>query len=444
MTTPKEGNLKTTQVDITTIKNSEFNPRKWNAKQLSDLKQSIKRFSFAEPIILNSAPGREQILIGGHMRVAAAKELGYKELPAVFLNIPDIEKEKELCIRLNKNTGEFSWDLLADFGEEFLAEIGFSSEELDDIFEVESEPENFDLQKELKKLEIDDVTIKKGDIYQLGNHRIIVGDSTIKEDMTKLMNGEKADLCLTDPPYILDYLNAKRHGKATTGFGAKKNRRYLETDVLPPDFTEKWIANVKSVSKEDFSIIIFENWKNIRTIWNEVEKYWKVRNMIVWHLPNRVQNFAAKYKFFNKHDIAIVGSTDNKELNVIEEDELFQSEYETALFASSGKPHWENYEKGKKICPTDFVEYNACDEKSTGQGIIFGTKPLEILIPYMKVLTKRGDLVLEPFCGSGSTMIAAEKLGRRCFLVEKSPIYAAVAINRWEKLTGRKAKKVNK
>jgi len=126
------------------------------------------------------------------------------------------------------------------------------------------------------------------------------------------------------------------------------------------------------------------------------------------------------------------------------EEELFQTEYENALFATSGKPHWENYEKGKKICPTDFVEYNACDEKSTGQGIIFGTKPLEILIPYMKVLTKRGDLVLEPFCGSGSTMIAAEKLGRRCFLVEKSPVYAAVAINRWEKLTGRKAKKVNK
>ena len=101
---------------------------------------------------------------------------------------------------------------------------------------------------------------------------------------------------------ILMYLNGKKkHGKATEGFGAKRDRRYLETDILPPDFTENWMANIAKVQKEHFSIIVYENWKNIRTIWGEMEKYWKVKNMLVWHLPNRHQGFSAKYKFFSKH-----------------------------------------------------------------------------------------------------------------------------------------------
>ena len=258
------------------------------------------------------------------------------------------------------------------------------------------------------------------------------------------MDGQKADMCFTDPPYILDYLHGKKKkGNAVTGFGAKRDRRYLETDSLPDNFTELWMNNVKAYAKDDFHIIVYENWKNIRTIWNEMEKYWKVKNMIVWHLPNRVQGFAAKYKFFNKHDIAIVGSSHDQEtLNTESEGELLENEYETALYAISGKPHWEGYEKGKKICPTDFLEFKAADEKSSGQGIIFGTKPIEILIPYIKVLTKRGDLILEPFGGSGSTLIAATRMSRRCFLMEKSPIYAEVIKHRWEKLTGLTATKL--
>ena len=157
-----------------------------------------------------------------------------------------------------------------------------------------------------------------------------------------------------------------------------------------------------------------------------------------------MQGFAAKYKFFNKYDFAIVGTEGNVELNDEPEDTpLFQEEYETALFATSGKPTWESYEKGKKYCPTDFIEYKASDEKSSGQGIIFGTKPIEILIPYIKVLTKRGDVIAEPFGGSGSTLIASVKMGRRCFIMEKSNIYAEVIINRWEKMTGKKRVKIN-
>jgi DNA modification methylase len=332
--------------------------------------------------------------------------------------------------------------MLANFGSTFLSDIGFSSEEMDNIFGIDESPEMFDLAKELKKMNINKIEVKKGDIWQLGNNRLMCGDSTIEADVLKLMGGEKADMCLTDPPYILDYLKGKtKHGEAITGFGAKKNRRYLETDVLPENFTELWMANVSKVQAPNFSIICYENWKNIRTIWNEMDKYWKVKNMIVWHLPNRVQGFAAKYKFFNKHDIAMVGQSGKVNINIEPEEELLQNEYETALYATSGKPHWESYQKGKKYCPTDFIDYKSADEKNSGQGIIFGTKPLEILIPYIKVLTKRDALIVEPFGGSGSTLIAAQKMNRRCFLMEKSPVYAEVIKKRWENLTNLKAKK---
>ncbi len=436
--------LKVVYVPVKDLKPSAYNPRHWSEKAITDLTESIKRFKLVDPLLVNNAENRKNVVIGGHFRLKVAKDLGYKEVPVVYVSIPDIEKEKELNIRLNKNLGEFDWNLLSEFSENFLADIGFSSEELDQVFEIDETPEQFDLEKELKKLDITKIEIQKGDVWQLGDSRLMCGDSTIKSDVLELMNGEKANMCLTDPPYILDYLKAKRHGKAVTGFGAKRDRRYLETDVLPDNFSELWIGNIASVAEEDFNIIVFENWKNLRTIWGELEKYWKVRNMIVWHLPNRVQGFSAKYKFFNKHDIAMVGTSGNKsELNLEPEEELLQSEYDTALYATAGKPHWEGYEKGKKYCPTDYIEFNAADEKSSGQGIIFGTKPLELLIPYIKVLTERDNLIVEPFGGSGSTLIAAEKMKRRCYLMEKSPVYAEVIRKRWEKLTNQKARRTD-
>ena len=433
------------EVPINELRASEYNPRKHSKEQTDQLKESIRRFGLVDPIIVNSSPKRKDIVIGGHFRLEVAKELKFKTVPVVYTNIEDINKEKELNIRLNKNTGEFDLELLAEFDEAFLANIGFNSEELDDIFPMEENTELFDLQKELEKLNIQGISVQKGDAYELNGSRLFCGDSTTEAEMLKLMNGQKADMCFTDPPYILDYLKGKTKQKdgVTTGFGAKKNRRYLETDTLPDNFTELWMKNIHKISKESFSIIVYENWKNIRTIWNEMEKYWKVKNMIVWHVPNRVQGFSAKSKFFNKHDIAMVGATENMAIQNIDEDELLENEYETALYAISGKPHWESYEKGKKICPTDFIDFKAADEKSSGQGIIFGTKPLEILIPYIKVLTKRNDLIVEPFGGSGSTLIAAIRMNRRCYLMEKSPVYAQVILHRWEKETGQKPIKID-
>lgn len=430
-------------VDVGQLKAAIYNPRKWSEDATAQLTESIKDFGMVDAILVNSAENRKNIVIGGHFRLKVAKDLGYKEVPVVYLDIPDEAKERELNLRLNRNLGDWDYTLLAEFDQSVLTDVGFSSEELDDIFDLEmGEPEQFDLQKELDKLDIKSIEVQKGDVYKLGDSRLMCGDSTVQADMQKLMNGEQANMCMTDPPYILDYLHAKRGGKPVTGFGAKRNRRYLETDALPDDFTELWMANIAEAAKPDFSIIVYENWKNLRVIWSEMEKYWKVKNMIVWHLANRHQGFSAKYKFFSKHDIAMVGGSGEVPYNHDEEPDGLQEEFETALYAIGGKPQWEGYEGGKKYQPTDFIDHQASDEKSSGQGVIFGTKPIEILIPYIKVLTIRGDLVVEPFCGSGSTLIASTKLKRRCYIMEKSPTYAEVALARWEKLTGLKREKI--
>lgn len=436
-------NLKIEYVSIESLVTNEKNPRKWNDEQKKSLTESIKKFGNVDPIIVNAHPDRKNVVVGGHFRLEVCKELGYKNMPVVFVNLTP-EKESELNLRLNKNQGEFDLDLLAEFDESLLTYIGFSSEEIDDIFPAEINEEQFDLQKELDKLDIT-VKAKKGDVYDLDGSRIMIGDSTIEADVLKLMGENKADMVLCDPPYILNYLKGKGRGKdgPTVGFGAKKNRRYLETDVLPDNFSDLWMANVAKVQKPDFSIIIFENPKNLKTIWTALEKHWKYRNTITWHVSNRMQGFSSKYKFFNKTDIALVGNSGSTPLNLVEEDAIFQNEYENAIFATSGKPHWEQYEKGKKICPTDFIAHPAADKKSSGQEIIFGTKPIELLIPYIKVLTKRDDLILEPFGGSGSTLIASIKMGRRCFVMEKSHVYAEVIMRRWEKETGKKRKKIN-
>src|SRR3989344_6826884 len=208
-------------VPIGELKPAGYNPRTSTEKQDKDLEASLKNFDMVDPLIVNSAPDRKGTIIGGHYRWRVAKKLGYKELPVVYLNIPDLDKEKELNLGLNKNTGEWNWNLLAEFDETILVDIGFSSEELDDIFDIEDTPEQFDLQKELLKLNITKINIQKGDIWKLGDNRLMCGDSTVEADIFRLMGGQKADMCFTDPPYILDYLKGKKkHGTAVTGFGA--------------------------------------------------------------------------------------------------------------------------------------------------------------------------------------------------------------------------------
>lgn len=440
MITASKDRLKIEYVPVGELKAADYNPRKHSPEQTAQLKESLTRFGFVDPVICNSTPERKNIVIGGHFRLEVAKSLGHKTAPVVYVEVPDLAREKELNLRLNKNVGDFDFGLLAGFDETLLQDVGFSSEELDDIFPDEPTEEEFDLEKELARAGVSEVTLKTGDVVRLGESRMIIGDSTTEADVMKLFGTERADMVFTDPPYRLAYLKESKAKKA--GFGQKRDRRYLGTDSLPEDFTARWMSNAAKVQAKDCHVVVYENWKNLREVWGEMEKYWKVKNMIVWHATNRSQGASPKYSLYSKHDVAMVGGTPNAPLNGEPEIEILQNEYEAALHAVSGKPHWEGNGAGKRHCPTDFVEHNVNDFKSSGQGVVFGAKPVEILIPYIKIMTERGGIVYEPFGGSGSTLIAAEKLDRRCFLVEKQPAYAEVIRRRWERVTGGKSEVV--
>lgn len=182
----KEDRISIVYVPIGDLKPAEYNPRKADEKQHANLKASIERFGLKDPIIANSAPNRKNVVIGGHFRLRVAKDLGISEVPVVYVNIPELEREKELNVRLNRNLGEWDFDLLADFDQDMLKDIGFDSKELDKIFQLTNDEKEDDVPEPPTNPHA-----KRGDIYQLGRHRVMCGDSTSVDDVEKLMGGGK-------------------------------------------------------------------------------------------------------------------------------------------------------------------------------------------------------------------------------------------------------------
>lgn len=444
------------QVKISELKAAEYNPRKWSEKATADLTESIKAFGMVDPIIANSAPARNNIVIGGHFRLEVTKDLGYEEVPVVYVDIPDIEKEKELNLRLNKNLGEWDLDLLKSFEETVLANIGFEKDELDEIFGLEV-ADDFDIEKEASKiLEDGGKGVKSGDIWQMGDHKLGIGDATDRKMWEKLLGDERFDFMFTDPPYKLDYasrekLLKKKEGKQ--GFGYKRTRRYLGVERKGgiPEYDE-WLSIAKDFQNPNgANIMVFENWKNTPELWKAIERYWKIRNMIIWWLPNRSQGWGMSYRFFNKYDIAplagegIQNEEYEKELEdyLEEKGQKLLDTYEVIIYGGKSKSYWDRRAGSRWAKASDHITAPAETAKSGGQNIIFGTKPIKILIPYVKILAPRGGVIVEPFAGSGSTIIASEIMKRRCRAIELAPLYGEVILARFENFTGKEAIKLS-
>jgi DNA modification methylase len=469
-------------VQIRKLRFSEYNPRALTEKEFNDLKESLVRFGFVEPIVVNSAPGRENVIIGGHQRVRVAEKIGIQEIPVVYVNIPDLKKEQELNLRLNKNLGHWDYDLLANFDENLLQDVGFETEELDEIFGLDIDDE-FDVEKELEKVLKDKAKrVKNGDIWQLGEHKLIIGDATKQENWKKVLGNERFDFLFTDPPYKLAYTQRARKiktkegmklkkdkiyesvGKTNSkgrfkgwvktkkGFGYRSQRSYLgvERKGGVPEYDE-WLSIANEFQNpKGANVMVFENWKNTVPLWQAIEKYWKIRNMIIWWLPNRHQGFSREYLFFNKYDIAPL--TGEGVLNEEYEEELdnylrergqkLLDTYEIILYGQHGKSYWDRRKGSKWAKVSDHITWTAETEKSSGQNIIFGTKPIQILVPYIKILSPRNGIVMDCFAGSGSTIIACEIMKRKCRAIEIEPIYGEVILARFERFTGQKAIKI--
>ncbi|HEC88448.1 MAG TPA: hypothetical protein ENI52_03935 [Thermoplasmata archaeon] len=460
------------------LKKWSLNPRQATEEQTKNLQKSLERFNLAAPLVINT----DNTIIGGHFRYdILLKKYGKEKV--IDVRIPNRKLKpneiKELNLRLNKNLGEWNFELLANFQEDLLKDVGFNRDELDDIFGLLID-DSFDVEKELKRvLKHKKKRVKSGDLWQLGEHRLIVGNCTDRKIWELLLKTEKFDFMFTDPPYKLAYSKKRvrkiktkkgaklkrqriyskigetdKDGKPKQGFGYKKTRMYLgvEKSGGVPDYDE-WLSIANDFQNSTgANVMVFENWRNTVILWQAIEKFWKIRNMVIWHLPNRHQGFSRPYVFYNKYDIAILADRGKSILKedyekefdnfLIEKGQKLLNNYEIILFANQGDSNWSKVKGSKWAKLSDHITWVASSETSSGQNVVFGTKPVPILVPYIKILSPRNGIVMEPFGGSGSTIIACEIMKRKCRAIEIEPIYAEVILTRWENFTGQKAKKI--
>jgi hypothetical protein len=241
------------------LKAASYNPRTHSEEQEQHLMESIKRFSVVEPIVVNGAPGRKNIVIGGHFRLEVLKKLGYKTVPVVYVHISSLEREKELNIRLNKNVGEWDWDLLKEFNMDTLLNVGFQGEELSKFFDgmLETEDDQFDVEKELAAIK--KPKTKLGDRIVLGDHVLLCGDATKDEDVKRLVGQAEPSMIYCDPPYNLSLDYDKGLG-GTMRYGGKTNDSKTEEQYR--EFLRLTLEHAVAVSKKDVHIFYWcdENW----------------------------------------------------------------------------------------------------------------------------------------------------------------------------------------
>lgn len=376
---------------VSELKEWQRNPRRLTDKGIKDLTASIKKFGIAEPIVINT----NNTICGGHGRKKVLETLKIKDVACYVPNKKLTDKQmEELNIRLNKNiAGEFDFDMLANLFEfDELIDWGFDENELFGLdFGDGIDEEKLDDVPEVQKKAIS----KTGDLFLLdGKHRILCGDSTKKIDIEKLMDGSKADMVFTDPPYRL----------MSESFGYKGNAKYGDLDSDKVFKFETWVPHLDFATKDDSNILIFEYWHNVVDLWNEMEKCFKIKNMIIWHALNRFNH--ANRRFINRYDIV--------------------------LWGAKGKYYFN--QKGFQNRVDDILGCRPNRLKDTGQEKILGTKPIGFLETYIKILSNGGYIILDLFGGSGSTLIACKQTRRICYGMEIYPIYIDVILKRYKSL----------
>lgn len=413
-------------MSVDELKPAEYNPRKWSAVARAGLTASLEEFGFVQPIVVNSAPGRRGVIIGGNFKLDIAKQKGLKTVPVVWVNIPDLKKEKELNLRLNKNQGEFDIDLLAGFDAALLEDVGFESAELDKIFKQDAE-DDFDGDKEAEAIATP--TAKQGEIYQLGRHRLMCGDSSNVEDVKKLMGGGTlmADMVFTDPPYNVNY----------SGRGKSTSNTIKNDDMPEADFRKmliEWFQNYKLFLKADGALYCCYASRTHREFEDALNLTgFEVRNQIIW--VKKVASMGwGDYRW--KHEPILYCHQKGSKLNFYGDrkqytewsEEPSDAELLKAIRAQVTREEagdstvWRLHREMKYDHPTQ--------------------KPIKLVSIAIRNSSKRDDVVLDLFGGSGSTLIASEGLNRTCHSMELDPRYVDVIIKRWEKLTGQKAEKI--
>lgn len=407
----------------------EYNPRKDlqpGDEEFEKLKRSIIEFGYVEPIIWNSRTGA---VVGGHQRLKVLKHLGYTEVDCVVLDL-DIQKEKALNIALNKIGGD--WDVplltallkdLSDSGYDATL-TGFDVAEMSDLFDDDSEVVE-DTAPEAAAEEVAPFT-KAGDRWQLGEHVLFCGDSTKQEDVDKLMAGAEADLCVTDPPYNVAYEGS--------------NGLTIQNDSMPEEkfkaFLKAAFSCMKAVMKAGAAFYIWhaetENGA-FRESCNAA--LGKVRQMLIWN-KNAFTMGHQDYQW--KHEACIYGWTEGAAHYFV--DDRTQATVIEDKRIDIDKMKKEEMRQLLKEVFSDKTSTTVLDEHKPLRNAEHPTmKPLKLLARLVKNSSRQGDIVLDTFGGSGSTLITCEQLGRKCYTMELDPKYADVIVKRWLKFTDNQA-----
>lgn len=415
-------------VDIKDLNPAPYNPRKWDDSAIKQLTESIQKFGLVDPIIVNGAENRKNIVIGGHFRLAIAKQLGYTAVPAVYINIPDIEKEKELNLRLNRNTGEWDLELLKEFNVETLLDIGFDDSDLSKIWDenLSIEDDEFDTEKAIQ--EIGTPKIKRGDLIKLGNSFLLCGDATDLTDVQKLVGKVKIDTLFYDPPYniSLDYNKGIGTKGKYGGFQTQDNKSNTEYR----DFLLQALSNGLAVTRESCHVFCFcdEIYIGlIQSIYQEIGIACK--RVCLWVKNN--QNVTPQIAFNKAYEPCVYGvkGTPHLASTVTTLNEILNKEVGTGNRLPDDILDLFNIWLARRIPTTEY-------EHPT-------QKPPSVYEKALRRCTKPGDIVLDLFGGSGTSLIACEQLKRRAFLCELEPIFCDVIIKRFKELTGKEAVKLN-
>jgi DNA modification methylase len=388
--------MQTTERKISELIPAEYNPRQLSDKQHEDLKASLTRFGAVDPAIVNIHPDRKDIIVGGHQRLKVAKSLGWETFPCVEVNLTR-DQERELNVRLNKNTGSWDWNILGDlFQAEELKEWGFSDEELFGNIEVEeseAQEDNYEIPDEIE------TDIVLGDLIEIGEHRLLCGDSTDSDQVAKLMNGEKADMVFTDPPYGMLYKpnhSKKREGNYNgAGYHNVKNQEMIIGDDV--DFEPSFLMDFFSYCKEQF-------WWGADYYIDKIDDFYK-GNLIVW----------------------------NKRFG-IEEINFNTSHFELCW---SKTPHL------KEVVNIKWFGIQGTEQQDIRNRVHPTQKPIQLAQWFFKKYGKKNDIIADLFLGSGSTMVAAHQLNRKCYGMELDPKYCQVIIDRMLKLDPSLQVKIN-
>ena len=384
---------KTLSVDA--LRPAAYNPRKKlkaGDKEYEKIKNSILEFGYVEPIIVNY----DMTVIGGHQRLTVLKDLGYTEVQCVVVHIEDEHKVKALNIALNKITGAWNEELLADLlvdlqSVDFNTDLtGFEAPEIEQLFSKvhnkDIKEDDFDVEQELKNPPVS----QKGDIWLLGRHRVICGDSTLPETYTKLMEGRRANLVLTDPPYNVNV-------EETAG--------KIQNDNMPD---------------EDFYKFLFTAFTNMeQNMENDASIY-------VFHADSKGLIFR---QAFHDAGFYLSGCCIWKKNALVLGRSPYQWQHEPCLFGwkVGGKHQW--YSDRKQTTIWEYDRPKSSKDHPT-------MKPVALMAYPIQNSCMSNCIVLDPFLGSGSTLIACEETGRICYGVELDEKFCDVIVKRYVEKVG--------